>query len=81
MKRPTHTATVWWLDAVDVPGDSTTPDAKPYPRVSTGFLLSETDAGLTLSGTWDQPDQSCDGKTFIPRGMVQRIRRWKVPWG
>jgi len=80
MKRPTHVAVVWWGDAVEVSGDSTSPHMKPYPRVTTGFLLSESERGVTLSGTWDQPDQSCDGKTFIPRGMIARMLRYKVRW-
>jgi len=78
MKPPTHIVHVEWLDAVAEEGDSTSPTGKPYPRETCGYLLSETDEGVTIAHTWDAPDRSVEGKTCIPRGMIKRLLRWKV---
>lgn len=78
MKRPTHIAVVWWLDAWEGQPDKRM--TRGYERVTTGFLLADNEHGITLADTYDPPDPDVERTTFIPRGIVQRVLRWRVRW-
>jgi len=81
MQRPTHAAVVWWDDAWDSHGSATPKSDGPYPRVSSGLLIQDDEKGVCLAGTYDPPDKSIDGRTFIPRAVVRRLLRYKIQWG
>jgi hypothetical protein len=80
MNRPTHTAVCWWIDAWHEDTDEPHRKARPYPRVTCGFLVQDDDEGICLAKTWDGPDRSVEHVTMIPRGMIQRLNKTKIRW-
>jgi len=79
-RRPTHAAVVWWLDAVAEYGDDMVIEKKEkcYLRMSCGILAHEDEEVVVLTGCYDEEDDCHSDKTTIPRGMVQRMLRYKI---
>ena len=81
MRRPTHTAVCWWLDAWsrDQDDEPAGPE-RGYVRVWSGLLVQDDEHGVCLVKGWDPEDQTGSHKSFIPRGMVRRLLRYKINW-
>jgi len=79
-QRPAYIACVWWRDAWHDFDEADGCREKGYLRVSTGLLVQDDAEGVAVAKTYDPPDKTIEHRTFIPRGMVKRVRRWKIPW-
>lgn len=82
MKQPEYTAIVWWLDAWGESGERVTHRKQtPWKRMTSGLLAQDDEDGVCLYGTFDPVDNKFEDRTFIPRGMVVRMRKFRIPYG
>lgn len=81
-RMPTHIAVVCWLDAFETAEatdiEELATQTPLYPKITTGFLLAETEHHVTLSQELNF-DLTAENSTNIPQGMIKRMRRWKIP--
>lgn len=71
---------VWWDDA----WADTKPHVKapspllPYPKCTTGFIVADEENGILLAHELNGSGFH-EYRTFIPRGMIRRIRKLRIP--
>jgi len=77
---PTHMAVIWWLDAHFESEEVDPRKAEAaYRKMSGGLLIQDDAKGLRVAQDWNHEDATAEAVTFVPRAMVQRILRWKIP--
>ena len=80
MSAPTHLAVIWWWDAHFESGevDPRKPE-KSYEKISAGLLIQDDKYGVRVAQDYNVSDRNVEAVTFVPRAMIQRVLRWKVP--
>ena len=80
MSAPSHLAVVWWLDAhfESEEVDPRKPET-PYKKISAGLLIQDDKHGVRVAQDYNESDHNVEAVTFVPRAMIQRVLRWKVP--
>lgn len=79
-KKPTHLAVVWWDDAHFESGEVDPNKAsKAYDKVSCGLLIQDDDKGIRVAQDWNHEHGTAEAVTFVPKAMIVRVRRIKLP--
>lgn len=71
--KPPRLVVVTWNDAWE-PGHNEKIEHRPFVQCSVGFEIKNDAVGLTIAGCIDEAGDS-HREMFIPRGMIQRVRR------
>ena len=78
-RKPTYLVIIEWGDAwsgshwVDLNHDV----ARASKIISVGYLMEENKDGYLITGRVDRDNNDVGNRSFIPRGMVQKITRLK----
>lgn len=77
--KPAYCVWVLWEDAHHQYGetDPHKPHA-PYMKQTCGVLVREDFRGISIAMEYNE-DGTVQETTFVPKNMVARIRRWKIP--
>lgn len=71
-------AIVEWLDAHwdsdEVPLKKLRKGCKPWPMSTVGFIVQDDAEGIMLVHEVNEKRRTGHGSTFIPRGMVKKVR-------
>lgn len=75
-------AVVDWLDAFwdsdEVALKKLRKPSRPWPMTTVGFVVQDDEDGIMLVHEINVKKQTGHGSTFIPRGMVKKVRRVKA---
>ena len=77
---PTHVVFIVWNDAwVSPHADEIDVKCRPFINKTAGLLVEENEAGYKIVAEIGE-DEEPEHIVFIPRGMVRRMRRFKIQW-